>query len=145
MANRRKFIKLTIEGVLALGAGYIGIKTFSSFKKVIIDILYADLHGMKIREGDIEKFAEHAAANNPWEFNERKKKLMATYDPIKWMPLPFKKEYKLYRDEVVRRFLLSTDFFINKMDESKEIKYTGIIWGPYSTPCLNPFSSMFYS
>ncbi|MDH7460403.1 twin-arginine translocation signal domain-containing protein [Chitinophagaceae bacterium 26-R-25] len=145
MASRRKFLKLTAGGILALGAGYVGVKSFSPFRKVIIDILYEDLKGLKIKQGDIEKFADKAAEVNPWHFNAKKQKLMAAYGPIKWMPLPFKKEYKLYRDDVVSRFLLSTDFFTNKMDESKEIAYMGAIWGPYSTPCLNPFSSMFYN
>ena len=144
MASRRKFLKLTAAGALALGAGYVGLKTFSPFRKVIVDILYADLKGLKIKQGDIEKFADEAAMQNPWKFNAKKQKLMAMYGPIKWMPLPFKKEYKIYRDDVVSRFLLSSNFFTNKMDESKEISYTGVIWGPYSTPCMNPFSSMFY-
>ncbi len=144
MTSRRRFIKLSVASILAVGVGYVGIKTFATFKNVIIDILHADLEGLNIKQGEIEKFALQASQSNPWGFNEKKKKLLALYRSSRNIPLPFKEEYKMYRDEIVSRFLLSTDFFLNKMDERKEIKYTGVIWGPYTTPCINPFSSLFY-
>ena len=44
---------------------------------------------------------------------------------------------------LVKDFLQATDFFYNKMDESKEVKYTGL-YNVYQKPCSNPFSHYFY-
>jgi hypothetical protein len=46
--------------------------------------------------------------------------------------------------ELVQKYLLSTDFFLNKMDESKPVKYLGVVYTPYAKPCFNPFSSLYY-
>lgn len=40
-------------------------------------------------------------------------------------------------------YLLSTDFFQNKMDESKLVQYQGI-YDLYKTPCGHPFSALRY-
>ena len=40
-------------------------------------------------------------------------------------------------------YLISTDFFLNRMDESKEVKYLGW-YNPHKTPCANPFSALYY-
>ncbi|HEU5145766.1 MAG TPA: hypothetical protein VFT90_03590 [Chryseosolibacter sp.] len=42
--------------------------------------------------------------------------------------------------ELVSSYLLSTDFFANKMDESRIIKYVGL-YDPYIRPCSHPFTS----
>jgi hypothetical protein len=44
---------------------------------------------------------------------------------------------------ITQEYLLSTDFFRNKMDESRIVKYIGF-YNPYQMPCTNPFSSTFY-
>ncbi len=49
-----------------------------------------------------------------------------------------------YWDELTDTYLLSTDFFRNKMDESKLVTYTGTIYNPYKTPCSHPFSNLYY-
>ncbi|UOR06567.1 hypothetical protein MUN82_05585 [Hymenobacter aerilatus] len=40
-------------------------------------------------------------------------------------------------------YLLSTDFFQNRMNELKLVRYQGI-YDPYKTPCANPFSALYY-
>lgn len=42
--------------------------------------------------------------------------------------------------DVVRTYLLSTDFFTHRMDEGRTVRYVGF-YNPYKMPCLNPFSS----
>lgn len=44
---------------------------------------------------------------------------------------------------IVKRFLLSTDFFTNRMDESKLVKYQGL-HDKNKAACFNPFSHMYY-
>ena len=40
-------------------------------------------------------------------------------------------------------YLLSTDFFQNRMDERKLVRFHSI-YDPYKTPCANPFSALYY-
>jgi hypothetical protein len=46
-------------------------------------------------------------------------------------------------NQLLTAYLLSTDFFTNKMDESKTIKYVGL-YNPYTRPCAHPFSNNVY-
>ncbi len=45
--------------------------------------------------------------------------------------------------KLVQTYLVSTDFFLNKMDESKTVKYINRNM-PYKMPCYNPFSFLYY-
>ena len=87
-----------------------------------------------------------AVKENPWNIGPKTEKMLGLYSAVntRLLPLPFKTEYKAICDKIVEKFLLSTDFFLNKMDESRPIVFSGRIWGPYSTPCMNPFSALFY-
>lgn len=144
--NRRTFIKFTVAGIVIAAAGYTVVKLVSPLERSIASILERELEGLKVGKKDIARFAEIAAKQNPWDFGPRTRKLLGLYSSVnvRHLPLPFKKEYKDHCDKIVEKFLLSTDFFINKMDESKPVVFSGRIWGPYATPCMNPFSAIFY-
>ncbi len=45
--------------------------------------------------------------------------------------------------ELIKFYLLSTDFFIHKMDESKTVNYLGF-YSPYKSPVPNPYSFLLY-
>ena len=45
--------------------------------------------------------------------------------------------------DLIKYFLLSTDFFLNKTDESKVVNYLGF-YGPYTGTYVNPFSFIVY-
>lgn len=45
--------------------------------------------------------------------------------------------------ELVKYYLLSSNFFINKTDEHKLVKYLGL-YSPYKSPLPNPFSFILY-
>jgi len=45
---------------------------------------------------------------------------------------------RLHRGDVRRRFLLSTDFFVNGEDERRALKYRAFC-DPYLSPCYSPF------
>ena len=57
--------------------------------------------------------------------------------------LPYTVNYNAYRNKIVLIFLLSTNFFVNRMDESKPVYFTSV-YDPYQIPCSNPFSNLFY-
>jgi hypothetical protein len=46
--------------------------------------------------------------------------------------------HPLHRGELRRRFLLSTDFFVNGEDESRPLAYRAFC-DPYLSPCYKPF------
>lgn len=47
---------------------------------------------------------------------------------------------RFYEDTVVRKFLLSSDFFLEGADESKPVNYLG--WFDEFAPCRNPFAQL---
>lgn len=46
--------------------------------------------------------------------------------------------------QMVSAYLLSSDFFQNKMDDKRTIKYVGL-YDPYTRPCAHPFSHVHYT
>lgn len=144
--ERRKFFKY-----LGIGAGTVAVGgalfyTTSTLKRMVKGILTEDLDGLLVSEHDIDRFASDAAQINPWGYSDVKVKFIAAYDKVdwRWLPLPYKYKYEQYRADIVGRFLLSTNFFREGMDESKKITYSGMIYTPYNFPCYNPFSSNYY-
>lgn len=47
---------------------------------------------------------------------------------------------RLFEDTMVRKYLLSSDFFIEGADESKTVHYLG--WFDEFAPCRNPFAQL---
>lgn len=47
---------------------------------------------------------------------------------------------RLVEDTVVRKYLLSSDFFVNGANESRTVKYLG--WSDEYVPCVNPFADL---
>jgi hypothetical protein len=45
--------------------------------------------------------------------------------------------------QLVSSYLLSTDFFANRMDEQRTVRYVGL-YDPYTRPCAHPFSHVHY-
>ena len=45
--------------------------------------------------------------------------------------------------QLVSNYLLSTDFFIHKMDEFRKIEFVAL-YNPYTHPCAHPFSYIQY-
>lgn len=95
-----------------------------------------ELYYLKLAPGGVAKYVDDyfAATGND------------TVSTIKWkvtyyLRLNYEKSDRL-RD-LIRYFLLSTDFFINKTDESKVVNYLGL-YSPYTSPIPNPYSFVLY-
>ena len=142
--TRRKFIGLlifTAIGILIL------FFAFLPFEQVVRRILKNDAGHLKNSDEAIDQFIRDAKANGYFNgFDRRKKWLIRVYDrlPYGWLPLPFSVKYKEYRSNIVGDFLLSTDFFLNSMDEQGIITYIGY-YEPYRRPCSSPFSNLYYT
>lgn len=145
--QRRKFIKLAGLGVL-VGLGAAATYTLlAPFESIIFSVLKRDLKNLNIAENDMRSYAHDAALHNPYHFSIAKIKMISLFSQLENIGIkgrPFYNKYKQYRSDMVGNFLLSTDFFWNKLSEKDEIKYSGRIFTPYNYPCGNPFSNRYY-
>lgn len=143
--SRRKFIILLF---LATGAALTAAFFITPFNNVIIKILKSDLSHLNVDDTLFEKFVTEAQQNNHWKkkfFDAKKQMFVRAYyilDSL-YLPLPYKYKYRQYRSEIVGDFLLSTDFFLNKMNPEKKVTYLAL-YNPYKRPCSNPFSNLYY-
>ena len=143
--RRRTFIGLLAVGTTgAVAGGYIYITGFDALARKII---VKDTASLKIAPGSIDQFLMDTSKYKKWEklFSPLHQQL------IKWhyyadnplFTFPYASNYKMYRSRIVETFLLSTDFFIHKMDVNRQVNYRAL-YDPYLSPCCNPFSNLFY-
>ncbi len=147
MLNRRKFLRHAFLAAAGVSVSYAGQSTkLTPFAKVIRNILITDLKGLRVNLADIEAYAREAAKKNPLGFSFATTQMMELYQipGVKRLPLPSNKRYAALRGQITGNFLLSTNFFQNKMDESKEIKYAGYIYEAHKGACANPFSGLYF-
>ena len=99
-------------------------------------ILKKELFYLKLAPGAVEKYVEDY-------FNSTGNDMVST---IKWKILYYMKSGWKNADRIellIRYFLLSSDFFINKCDESVEVYYLGF-FNSYKSPIPNPYSFVLY-
>ena len=95
-----------------------------------------ELHYLKLAPGSVASFVEdyfRLIGND-------------TVSALKWkttyyLGLSYDQSDRL-RD-LIKYYLLSSDFFINKTDERKVVNYLGI-YSPYKSPVPNPYSFVIY-
>jgi hypothetical protein len=134
--ERRKFIMLA-----GVGAGMCLIPPSLYFvapgvKKYALHAIEKEFQYLKLAPGAAAKYVDDYFALNGNN----------TMETIKWKiiyytGLSYNKSDRV-RD-LLKYFLLSTDFFINKTDESKVVNYLGM-YSPYSSPIPNPYSFIIY-
>ena len=143
--TRRKFIIGLLILLITIPAGVILVIPFET---VVGKILHKQLGYLNLNEEAINSFVKDIKASdyyNKKNFGWQKQLFVRGFYLIdfSWLPLPGKDRYQRYCTFFVSDFLLSTDFFLNKMDESKEVNYL-VLYEPYKRPCVNPFSNLFY-
>jgi len=142
--NRRKFIGFSILSLV--GTIVTSVAVVYNFETLIFKILKQDLKDLNIDEKHFKKFSQETKAANYWTrilFDKKKKAFVFLFYFLPKIGLPYEFKYYQLRGRIVGGFLLATDFFVNKMDEKREIKYVGL-YDPYFRPCQNPFSSLNY-
>jgi hypothetical protein len=142
--NRRRFIILSVIGVLSAIA--LSIVAIYDFETVVLKILKRDLSYLKIKESDMLRFLDDARNSGYWErvkFDKKKKAFVVVYFLLPRIGLPYEFKFVQLRAQIVGNFLLSTDFFTNKMDEQRDIQYVAL-FDPELRACQNPFSHMYY-
>lgn len=142
--KRRKFL-----GMLSLGAAgtAVGVATLPGFNKLVKRIIENDTKELNVADGAIDQYLMDAHERKVFDkYNFAKKEFIRIHYFLDFplLPIPYRSKYTQYRSEIVGHFLLSTNFFFNKMDTNKVIKYESI-YDPYFRPCSHPFSNLFYS
>lgn len=131
--NRRFFLKLTGAGaamVVLPGMGFV----YTSYQRAAKGLILDELDYLTLDVAGVEQFVQDYATN---KHDNYLLKIRGLY-----MLRTSARKSKVV-EELVQDYLLSTDFFRNRMDESKPLKYIGL-YNPYKTPCANPFSAVYY-
>jgi len=133
--NRRKFLILT--GV-ATGAVVIPSSIYfisGDLKKYAVLLIERQLDYLRLENGSVLKYVNDYFQNS----NDAVARLK--FKSMYYLNLSWEKSNVL--KELIKYYLLSTDFFINKMDENQEVKYIGL-YSPYKSPVPNPFAYTLY-
>lgn len=131
--NRRFFLKLTGAGaamVVLPGMGFV----YASYHQAAKGLILNELDYLNLDEEGVAHFVQDYAKGKSDNYLLKIRGL--------YMLRSSAGKSKIV-EELVKDYLLSTDFFRNRMDESKTVKYLGL-YDPYKTPCANPFSAAYY-
>lgn len=105
-------------------------------RKFVVQMIYKELNYLKLEPNGVEKYVDdffNSSINNTL-VNLRWK----TFYYLRISPAQSTQVF-----EMIKYYLLSTDFFIYKADESRTINYLGL-YNPYKSPIPNPFSFQIY-
>jgi len=141
--KRRTFLK---AGIALTGLGVLAFFMIPSFQETIAKMLSKTTAQLKIKPDFIDRFIQEATQEQFWsKFSRSKKVLIVIHANSGFLQslLPYRNKYLLYKGQITGHFLLSTDFFLRKMDTTQPLTYIGF-YNPYKQPCFSPFSSNFY-
>jgi len=134
--KRRSFLKLGgLAGVALVAVPSLGFVS-TSMKEAAVGIITKEFSYLKLDKKGVEQFVSDYYGNQNGPLNTQLK-LKSYYF------LGVQSDRSGLVDDLTRRYIISTDFFLNKMDESKPVNYLGM-YDPYTRPCAHPFSSMYY-
>jgi hypothetical protein len=134
--QRRKF--LTLIGLGATTATILPTIGFASIsaKDAAVNILMNEFSYLTLDKPGVEQFVE----------DYLKYDIYTPHLDIKiksYYVLGIKSNKSSVIHAIANKYLLSTDFFLNKMDGKQQVKYLGF-YNPYRTPCSNPFSHIYH-
>ena len=128
--KRRKFLTIAGLGGLLAGVGAFGF----AFQNAVERIIVSELSFLKLDKEGVARFVADYTKSMP----SKSKLMLKGYS---FLGVSTRKSQKI--NNLINAYLLSTDFFMNKMDEGRTIKYIGL-YDPYQRPCAHPFSSSQY-
>jgi hypothetical protein len=134
--ERRQFIRLA-----GVGTGMFVIPPALYFlapgvKEYAVTLIKKELYYLKLAPGSVEEYVKDY-------FNVRKNDMVSN---LKWkvtyyLQLDYKHSER--SKDLIKYYLMSTDFFIHKADENKTVNYLGL-YSPYTSPVPNPYSFVIY-
>ena len=135
--RRRNFLKVAGLGTAAVALPTVGAYS-TPLEKTTADIIMNQFSFLKLDKKGVQQFVADYYQLEGTSRSPIARLKMKLYDVFK---------VSSDRSQLVRGittlYLVSSDFFQNKMDESRIVRYKGI-YNPYKTPCANPFSSLYY-
>lgn len=140
--SRRAFLAGGAAAVGGLGVWWLarGLPLPGYVDDLVVRILQRRLHYLKLDEADLRAFAADLVADRD-AVQTRAVRLAALAYPL-YPKLPDETlagaGAAAIEDEVVTRFLLSSDFFWNDADETRPVRYLGY-YVPGRAACFNPF------
>ncbi len=139
--ERRNFLKIAAAGTALLATGLL---TINAFQSGIKSMIMEETRGLQLKEEEIDKFLADAEKEMYWQgYDFSKKGFITAHTWLGSAFLPYKFKYSQYRNQIVGTFLLSTNYFTNKMDGNQAVQYLAF-YNPYKRPCANPFSNIYY-
>ena len=139
--KRRKFITIAALGSAVVALPAIGFSSNTFFKQAIASIVQRELHYLKLDEQGVKKFVDDFADEINAGALSRAQKIKMKVGTEYLVPGSIDKSQ--VTDRIVTLYLLSSDFFMNKMDEKRTVKYVGM-YDTYKRACSNPFSHTYY-
>lgn len=134
--KRRKF--LTFIGV-GTGVALIPPTLYlvsPSVKKYAVQLIKNELHYLKLEPEGVEQYVE-----DYFKADDNKIMVNVRWKTFYYLGITWQKSDQVA--ELIKYYLLSSNFFINRMDESKPVKYLGM-YNPYKSPVPNPYSYILY-
>ena len=132
--RRRNFLKLAAAGTAAGVALPAGWYKATSLQQAAAGIITRELSYLKLEPKGVRQFVDEYFKDPMSQFPSTKVKL--------YYFLHTGVEQSMVAD-MTSKYLLSSDFFINKMDENRTVQFQRF-YNPYRSPCANPFSSLHY-
>lgn len=142
--NRRSFIlSALVSGILLYTGGWWIFKARKGdISDIIVAIVRKKLNYLQLDEAGLNKFAEDYGQRIDTRLNQRLS-WMAMFSPlyVHTNLLDSTNAVDVFGEEVAKFFLLSSDFFWNGSDVTREVKYLKY-YDPYTRPCANPFAKL---
>ena len=131
--KRRKFIAIT--GLATLAAAFTSFKFITTpFEDAAFNLIKDELDFLALEDEGVRKFVR--------DFSRSKNRLYRiTMKGYSFLGIRSSQSGKV--NQLVSAYLLSSDFFVNKMDEKRVIKYVSL-YDPYLRPCAHPFTHIHY-
>lgn len=140
--KRRTFLAAT-AATLAAGGALLGLN-LNSYQNIVKNVVRTKLDYLKISDEELDKFAQ---AYETVMAKPKAKVLLIDLSykcsSINFCNKKLGERLSYFEQYVITYFLKGSDFFINGMDESREVKFLTLDFlDPYKAPCYNPFAKL---
>lgn len=136
MLKRRKFLEIAGIGAAVVLLPISVFLAVKSLEDIAVDLITNEFDYLKLDPDGVRKYVQ--------DYLQKDKPGIAS--SIKWRSYYVLNFHSKDSDNIkflVTYYLLSSDFFINKMDESKTVRYMGINH-QYTAPCSSHFSYLIF-
>ncbi|MNK02965.1 hypothetical protein D3C87_207960 [compost metagenome] len=108
----------------------------STVKEYAVLLIKREFDYLKLEEGSVEKYV-----NDYFQYPSNNLMEKLKWKAVYYLNISPDKADSFF--ELLKYYLLSSDFFINKTDETKIVRYLGL-YSPYKSPVPNPYSFVLY-